>query len=174
MNFVGAIERDDWQVESWNTPGTVAECLADFDGWNDEIRTISRAIPVPYKWALFIREPMERWSVGRATLLGDACHATLPFLAQGANHAIEDGLILARAIDAYDDMEMALQRYETARIERTSRMVRGSSANTARFHNPKLADPAETARIAREDFHPDDVAKRHDWLFRYDARTAEI
>lgn len=174
MNFVGAIERGDWQVESWNTPGTTAECLADFEGWHDDIRTIIKAIPVPYKWALFIREPMERWSVGRVTLLGDACHATLPFLAQGANHAIEDGLILARAINAYDDMDTALKRYEAARIERTSRMVRGSSANTARFHNPKLADPAETARIAREDFHPDDVAERHDWLFRYDARTVAI
>lgn len=174
MNFVGATERDDWQVESWNTPGTAAECLADFDGWHADLRSIIRAVPVPYKWALFVREPMERWSAGRATLLGDACHATLPFLAQGANHAIEDGLVLARAIDAYDDVEQALKRYESARIDRTARMMRGSAANTARFHNPKLADPAETARIAREDFHPDDVAARHDWLFEYDARTVEL
>ena len=53
-------------------------------------------------------------------------------------------------------------------------MVRGSAANTARFHNPKLADPAETARIAREEFDPAAVAARHDWLFEYNAVTAEI
>ena len=174
MNFVGAIERSDWQVESWNTPGTVAECLRDFDGWNETLRSLIRAIPAPYKWALHVREPMAAWSKGRMTLLGDACHATLPFLAQGANHAIEDGLMLARALESFDDIETALKRYEAARLERTARMVRGSAANTARFHNPNLADPAETARIAREEFDPAAVADRHDWLFEYDAVTAEI
>lgn len=174
MNFVGAIERSDWRVESWNTPGTVAECLRDFAGWNDALRGLIRAIPTPYKWALHVREPMDAWSRGRVTLLGDACHATLPFLAQGANHAIEDGLVLARALEAFDDVETALKRYEAARLERTARMVRGSAANTARFHNPKLADPAETARIAREEFDPAAVAARHDWLFEYNAVTAEI
>ena len=174
MNFVGAIERSDWQVESWNVPGSAAECLRDFTGWNDALLALIRAIPQPYKWALHVREPMAAWSKGRVTLLGDACHATLPFLAQGANHAIEDGLILARALEAFADVETALKRYEAARLERTARMVRGSAANTARFHNPKLADPAETARIAREDFDPADVAARHDWLFEYNAVTAAI
>jgi len=61
---------------------------------------------------------MEAWSKGRITLLGDACHATLPFLAQGANHAIEDGLVLARALDAFADIETALGRYKAARLER--------------------------------------------------------
>lgn len=174
MNFVGAIERSDWQIESWNTPGTVAECLRDFDGWNDALRSLIRAIPAPYKWALHVREPMEAWSKGRITLLGDACHATLPFLAQGANHAIEDGLVLARALDAFADVETAFRRYEAARLERTARMVHGSAANKARFHDPKLADPEETARIAREEFDPAAVAERHDWLFEYNAVTAAI
>lgn len=174
MNFVGAIERSDWQIESWNTPGTVSECLRDFDGWNEALRALIRGIPAPYKWALHVREPMEAWSKGRITLLGDACHATLPFLAQGANHAIEDRLVLARALDAFADVETAFRRYEAARLERTARMVRGSAANTARFHNPKLADPEETARIAREEFAPAAVAGRHDWLFEYNAVTAAI
>lgn len=174
MNFVGAIERSDWRIESWNVPGSAAECLRDFDGWNDTLRALIRAIPTPYKWALHVREPMEAWSKGRVTLLGDACHATLPFLAQGANHAVEDALVLARALEAFADVETALKRYEAARLERTARMVRGSAANTARFHNPKLADPAETARIAREEFDPAAVAARHDWLFEYNAVTAAI
>ena len=174
MNFVGAVERSDWRIESWNAPGSVAECLGDFDGWNEALLALIRAIPSPYKWALHVREPMAAWSNGRVTLLGDACHATLPFLAQGANHAIEDGLVLARALEAFGEVETALKRYEAARLERTARMVRGSAANTARFHNPKLADPAETARIARDEFDPADVAERHDWLFEYNAVTAAI
>lgn len=174
MNFVGAIERSDWQVESWNAPGSVEECLRDFDGWNDALLGLIRALPAPYKWALHVREPMDAWSKGRIALLGDACHATLPFLAQGANHAIEDGMILARALEAFGDVETALKRYEAVRLERTARMMRGSAANTARFHNPKLADPAETARIAREEFDPAAVAARHDWLFEYNAVTVAI
>ena len=101
-----------------------------------------RAIDTPYKWALMVRAPLERWTVGRVTLLGDAAHSMLPFLAQGAVMAIEDGYVLARCLAGYD-VEAALQRYEAARRERTRRTVEGSAANLYRFHNPVLADPVE-------------------------------
>ena len=90
------IERSDWTVESWSVQGTSEECLADYPGWHPDIHTLIKAIDRPHKWALLGREPMPRWSVGRATLLGDACHPTLPFLAQGAGMAIEDGFILGQ------------------------------------------------------------------------------
>src|SRR6476661_6074621 len=96
MNFVGALERSDWQVESWSARGTNEELSADFAGWHDDVHALIRNIPVPYKWALMVRPPMERWTLGRVTLLGDACHSMVPFLAQGANMAIEDGYVLAR------------------------------------------------------------------------------
>src|SRR5712691_617109 len=100
MNFVGALERADWQVESWSTRGTTEEMAADFAGWNEEVQTMIRNIETPYKWALMVRPPMERWTVGRASLLGDACHSMVPLLAQGANMAIEDGFVLARCLKA--------------------------------------------------------------------------
>ena len=88
MNFVGIRERSDWQTESWSTKGSTEEVLADFRGWNEDIQSLIRNLATPYKWALMVRQPMPRWSVGRVTLLGDACHSMLPMLAQGAVMAI--------------------------------------------------------------------------------------
>jgi len=86
MNFVGVVEREDWREESWTTPGSHADMLADFAGWHEDVQALIAAIPQPYLWALKLRHPLPSWSVGRVTLLGDACHPTLPFLAQGACH----------------------------------------------------------------------------------------
>src|SRR5437762_10521428 len=69
MNFVGALERADWQVESWSTRGTTEEMAADFAGWNEDVQTMIRNIETPYKWALMVRPPMARWTLGRASLL---------------------------------------------------------------------------------------------------------
>src|SRR3989454_2323166 len=141
MNFVGALERADWQVESWSTRGTTGEMAADFAGWNEDVQTMIRNIETPYKWALMVRPPMERWTLGRASLLGDACHSMVPLLAQGANMAIEDGFVLARCLKEHrDDLPVALMRYENARLDRTRRAVEGSAANIQRFHNPKLSE----------------------------------
>src|SRR5262245_39785027 len=84
MNFVSTSERADWQVESWSTVGTQEELRNDFRNWHRDVQSMIDRIETPYKWALMIREPMQAWSQGRVTLLGDACHPTLPFLGQGA------------------------------------------------------------------------------------------
>lgn len=174
LNFVGIVERDDWHVESWSARGTHEECLADFEGWHETIQIMIRNIETPFKWALLDRDPMDRWSVGRVSLLGDACHATLPFLAQGAVMAIEDGMVLARCLDAHDDIEAALARYQDARMERTAKIVTESAANTARFHNRTLADPEKAGQYVEEQWLPERVRERYDWLFVYDATTVEV
>jgi salicylate hydroxylase len=174
LNFVAAVERSDWMVESWSEPGTKAEIKADLAPWHADVQTIIDAIDIPYKFALLGREPLPQWSVGRVTLLGDSCHPTLPFLAQGANMAIEDGMVLARCLQDTPDVPEALRRYETARIDRTSRIVRGANDNTGRFHNPQLANPAEAVAIIDREFHPSQVKQRYDWLFEYDALTVAV
>jgi salicylate hydroxylase len=83
MNFISFVERDDWQVESWVTQGSTGELANDFHGWHDDVHEMIARIATPYKWALMVRGPMPAWSKGRITLLGDACHPTLPFLGQG-------------------------------------------------------------------------------------------
>lgn len=174
MNFVGVRERDDWQVESWSVAGTRDECRADFPGWHDDIRTMIDAIEVPYKWALMHRAPLPRWSVGRVSLLGDACHSTLPFLAQGAVMAIEDAYILMRALKATPDPVEALTRYEAARRERTTRMVEGAAANTRRFHNPELAHVEGARTYVDREWNEARVKERYEWLFTYDVTTVPV
>lgn len=174
MNFVGIVGRADWQVESWTARGTVEECTRDFRGWHDDIQQMITNIDTPYKWALMGRAPMTRWSVGRASLLGDACHPTLPMLAQGAVMAIEDGFMLARALDEYDNAATALARYEAARVERTTRIVLGSDENAKRFHNPALADPVGAKAFIDREWNEARVKERYEWLFEYDVTSAAI
>jgi salicylate hydroxylase len=174
LNFVGALERNDWLVESWTERGTIEECARDFVDWHPDIQTMIHAIDTPYKWALLDREPLARFSVGRATLLGDAAHPTLPFLAQGANMAIEDGMILTRCLAQHADIPTALRRYEAARLARTAAIVRGSNDNAKRFHNPALTQAITAADYIDREWTPEKTRERYDWLYDYDALTVPI
>ena len=174
MNFVGVRERSDWQVESWSVRGTTEEFRKDFAGWNDDIQLMIDAVDVPYKWALMTRAPLPQWTMGRVSLLGDACHSTLPFLAQGAVMAIEDGFILARALAAHNDAATALKRYEAARIERTTRIVEGAAANAKRFHNPELAHSAGARAYVEREWNEARVRERYEWLFTYDVTAVPV
>jgi salicylate hydroxylase len=175
VNFVGAVEQQGWQVESWSEKGSHEACHTDFAGWHEDVHTLIGAIETPFKWALMGREPMPRWSYGRVTLLGDACHPTLPFLAQGAVMALEDGYILARCLEKWkSDPVSALQHYEQARMERTARVVNGSAANAKRFHNPQLAHAEGAEKYVDNEWSEAKVSERYDWMFSYNAETVAI
>jgi salicylate hydroxylase len=175
INFVGAVEGNRWETESWSEAGSHEECLNDFKGWHEDVQIMIKAIETPFKWVLKVRDPMPSWSNGNMTLLGDACHPTLPFLAQGAGMAIEDGYILARALEKYPNAPAtAFARYEEARKERTSRVVLGSAANTKRFHNPALAEAQGAAEYVTREWSEERVKERYEWLFNYDVDTVEI
>ena len=175
LNFVGLVENVTWTRESWTEAGTREECRADFQGWNPLIHEVIEVMGTPFRWALVGRDPLPVWTQGAVTLLGDACHPTLPFLAQGAIMAIEDGLIVARCLEAQpDDIPAALKTYESLRTERTAAIVRGSEANLHRFHNQALADPVTAVEYVEREWQPDKVRMRYDWLFEYDATRLPI
>jgi len=106
--------------------------------------------------------------------MGDAAHPTLPFLAQGANMALEDAVVIARCLDLSHSPREALRRYEDARLHRTAAIVRGSSDNTKRFHNPALGSPEGAAVYVEREFLPEKVKQRYDWLYEYDALTVVV
>jgi salicylate hydroxylase len=136
VNFVAVTEEDSWQRESWVDRGEVADALAAFADWHAQVRAIIAATDETYKWALFDRAPLPRWSLGRVTLLGDACHPMLPFMGQGAAQAIEDAATLTACLNKLDDVPTALKRYETLRLPRASRLQSMSQTNKTRFHLP--------------------------------------
>jgi len=175
VNMVGEVERDDWRLESWVEPGSHEECRKDFPGWHRDLLDIIESIDSLYKWGLFLREPLPKWCVGRVSLLGDSCHAMLPFLGQGANMAIEDGMVLARCIQKYGaDPVAALQRYEAARRERTTDVVRRSANMAATFHNDALLDSEAGAKYISSHWDPDKIRNRYDTIYYYDATSVEI
>jgi salicylate hydroxylase len=112
--------------------------------------------------------------IGRTTLLGDAAHPTLPFMAQGAQMAMEDGLILGRCLADFSDVDEALQRYQQSRRERTARVVLASADNATRFHNPALAQADTAADFVDREWQPHKVSDRYDWLFMYDAVNVAV
>jgi len=136
VNFVAIVEQDTWTRESWTDHGDVAVALADYDGWHPQVRSILGSVDETFVWALFDRAPLDRWSAGRVTLLGDACHAMLPFMAQGAAQAIEDGATLTSCLIQVEQPEEALRLYEQLRLPRTSRIQAQSAINKIRFHLP--------------------------------------
>ena len=174
VNFVAVIEQDSWMRESWVDRADLSDALAAYEGWHPQVRAILGTVDEPFVWGLFDREPLERWSDGRIALLGDACHPMLPFMAQGAAQAIEDGATLAACLADADssDPTQALRRYETLRQPRANRIQAMSAGNKTRYHLPD--GPAQLKRDAlmasgSTDFALDAVA----WLFGHDARQLD-
>ncbi|MFN3548452.1 MAG: FAD-dependent monooxygenase [Mesorhizobium sp.] len=170
MNLVGCVEFAQWEDESWTTPRPWTEMRADFDGWHPMITAIIEAADRDqcFRWALRDRAPIRDWSTARVTLLGDAAHPTLPYMAQGAAMAVEDAAVLARALLHGPDIPAAIALYQRNRVDRTARIVNESRANRALFHLPDV--DALRAAFARRDIN----AERSAWLFSYDPTTVEL
>jgi salicylate hydroxylase len=168
LNWVALVEQDTWQRESWTDRGEVADALAAYEGWHGQIRRIIESVDETFIWALFDRAPLKRWSQGRVTLLGDACHPMLPFMAQGAAQAIEDGAALAACLAETSGVEAALRRYESLRLPRASKIQAMSAQNKVRFHLPDGPEQEERDRqmaTQSTDWSINAVA----WIYGHDA-----
>jgi salicylate hydroxylase len=175
MNFVSTLERDDWRVESWTVAGTTEELAHDFRGWHSDVHAIIEKIEAPRKWALMVRRPMDCWTKGRITLLGDACHPTLPYLGQGAVMAIEDAYVVAACLEKYFSRpEIAFARYEAVRRDWTAAVVRKSHENRKQIFSPALADEDGVAASVAREWQQGRVEERLDWLYKYDATAVHI
>jgi len=132
------------------------------------VADLIRAGGTPGRWALLDRAPLERWSHGRVTLVGDAAHPMFPFFAQGAAQAIEDAAVLAHCLaDGLDDPAQALRRYEALRISRTSRLQEMSHARSDINHLPD--GPEQQARD--KSLGDADPLLANGWIYAHDPYT---
>jgi len=172
VNIVAHIDSDAWTEESWTRECDAAEVIAAYAGWNSALTRIFPCSTHWYKWALYDRDPLERWSKGRATLLGDSAHAMLPYLGQGACMAIEDGCVLAAMIARHgEDLGEALVAYERMRAPRAKAAVLGSRARAKENHlaSPWAQFKRDMKLALRSHFGGrDNTAFQAAWLYDYD------
>ena len=156
-----------WAEKSWVTPAEENEHLAAFSDWDTAVVEMISAAPAAERWGLFHRPPLQKWSRGRITLIGDAAHAMVPHHGQGANQSIEDAIVLADCL--MDGLEQgagwdrARQRYQEIRAERVRRVQITSLATADALHLPDgpLAEE-RNARFAAEDFWQRSLAWIHE------------
>jgi salicylate hydroxylase len=172
ISFGASAPAGDWSTESWTAEGDVAELAATYAGWTEEVRRLVQAPDAVGRWALHDRVPLKSWTSGRITVLGDAAHPMLPFMAQGANQAVEDAVVLAACLQetGLDDIPGALLRYELARKPRTEQLQQMSRANSTRFHLADGDDQHERDQELRGRESLDGQA----WLYGYDAEAALV
>lgn len=135
INFVGFVPADKEIKESWSTAGDPDALRREFADWDPRIVSLLRQVETTFRSALYDRDPLPSWTRGRLTLLGDAAHAMLPHLGQGANQSIEDGMALATILTNTDRTTVlaALLAYERLRRERTAKVQSGARANGLRY-----------------------------------------
>lgn len=168
LNFVANIEMDLWTRKSWSERGNPDDLRAAFADWAPLLRAILAEVDETFIWGLFDRAPLPRWSVNRVTLLGDACHPMLPYIAQGAAQALEDGAALAACLSHTRDVPAALQQYEALRLPRTARIQATARENKRRFHLPDGPEQIERD-TAMAKGATDFSFKAIEWVYGHDA-----
>jgi len=174
LNLVCISPEDSWETESWTEQGTMEDLLSRFEGWSPEFLSLLGRVEEPiFRWALYDREPLEQWGIGTTTLLGDACHPMLPFMAQGSCQAIEDAVVLARCLSDVNtsDAPSALRRYEDARQGRTAQVQTSSLMNRDLFHMVDGQEQKDRDMIFS--ISPPGMSIL-DWVYEYDALAVAI
>lgn len=174
-NFVGVVEGQEKIDETWDTEGARDAAVSDFKGFDRRVTGLLEQAQTLYRWALYDRDPMPAWSLGRVALLGDAAHPIPPFLAQGAAMALEDAWVLARCLAQTPNAPgQALKTYCAARRPRNARVLNASRANRRLYHAQSALTRATLwpAMRAGSGIAPGFVASRLDWLYLHDVTAA--
>jgi salicylate hydroxylase len=169
LNYVGFVPSKDAKAESWSAVGDRDELASAFVGWDAPVVRLLEAIESCFWWGLYDRKPLQSWTNGRLALLGDAAHAMLPHLGQGANQAIEDGVALAVLLEGRKpaDVSAILPQYEKMRRVRTDVIQAEARKNGLRYDS-KYED------LGQRDREVADFAAFRRWLFDYDVEEAAI
>ncbi|MFK8250965.1 FAD-dependent monooxygenase [Ancylobacter terrae] len=165
VNLV-AVTPDERTAHGWGASAAREELVEHFEGWSADAQTLLATPDHWLRWALFDLPPLRRWGKGRVTLLGDAAHAMLPFLAQGAAQALEDAVVLGRSLRAgRGDIVAALRRYENQRRARTARVQRAARGMDRIYH---LSGPARLLRdLVLRSREGEAAMERYGWIYRW-------
>jgi len=172
VNIVAVAETQNWVEESWNAASSREELMAAFEGWHPNLMRLFERADSVFKWGLFDRDPMQTWSRGNVTLLGDAAHPMLPFLSQGAAMAIEDGYVLAKSLAAHgENIAGALRDYEAERLPRTSRVQLESRERGRTYHLPSAFAQRKRDLIYKfkSYLNPQASGIQANWVYAYNA-----
>ncbi|MFV3126651.1 FAD-dependent monooxygenase [Niveispirillum sp. KHB5.9] len=167
LNMVFFARQDGWTQDGWTIPAERSDLETTFQGWAPEVQSMIAAAPEGrlYKWAINARKPLSTWIIeDKVALLGDAAHAMTPFMGQGAACAIEDAIVLSRALADSGSAGAALKRYVAARHERATFIQQESNANADRLQ------AANTELFGLEGLRNEDTLG----LLDYDCRTVPV
>lgn len=168
-NIIAVEERPGWVEEGWTLHDDPANLRAAFAGFCPRVRGWLERVEEAHLWGLFRHPVAARWHRGAGVILGDAAHPTLPFLAQGANMALEDAWVLVQALARHGDRRLALAAYQEAREARVRRIVGAANANARNFHlSGPLRPLAHLALKAGGWVAPGAGVARFDWLYGHD------
>jgi salicylate hydroxylase len=166
INIVSCNPAGDFAEESWTADGRVEDLAAEYEGWDECVQRLIAAVTETKQYAFYDREPLKHWTHGRVALLGDAAHPMMPFFAQGASQAIEDGAVLAGCLrdGARATVAQALARYEELRRERASKVQAISRARRRHHHLPD----GEEQRRRDEELAGEDPLGHNAWIYGHD------
>lgn len=176
VNMVAVQERREWAEEGWmheDDPDNLRCVFLDFGG---PVRRLLDAVEDVRLWGLFGHPVAEKWFSGRTVLMGDAAHPTLPFLAQGANMAIEDAWVLAEQVCKSDQLDAGLRRYQELRRPRVERIIKTSANNAWKYHLQfgPLRFAAHSAMRTMGLVAPQRLVGSYDWLYRHDVTRGDL
>lgn len=174
-NIVAVQERAQWREESWNAEDDPENLLAAFDDFGTAAKTLLKRVETVHLWGLFRHPVAPKWHGEGVVLVGDAAHPTLPFMAQGANMALEDAFALGRCLKYQPDFAAALSAYQEMRADRARKIVDTASRNAWKYHLsfPPLRMAAHLALRAGGAMMPGRMIGQFDWIYGYDVTRAE-
>lgn len=171
INVVAVQERMEWADEGWNHRDDPNNLRAAFAGFAPEVTEMLAQVEDVHLWGLFRHPVAPVWHKGRVAILGDAAHPTLPFMAQGANMALEDAWVLAAMLALHDSPATAFAAFQIARQERCGKIVGAANRNARNYHLsfPPLRAAAHGVLKLGAAFAPERLLGRFDWIYGYDA-----
>lgn len=174
-NLVAVQERSEWREESWTAEDYPENLRAAFDDFGSDATGLLSQVEKVHRWGLFRHPVAAKWYDSGVVLAGDAAHPTLPFMAQGANMALEDAFALGRCLCEGSNLEAALSAYQEIRFDRVRRVVDTASRNAWKYHLsfPPLRVAAHTALRLGGALMPGRMVGQFDWIYGYDVTATD-